>query len=228
MKPMNTDEQLELREQVSALADGQLGGEAFASVVERLGVHEDARASWHLYHLIGDVLRSDDMGPGLHDRAFVSRLSERLQTEPGVPRVVKPGSGTPEIVADNVRGAMGYGSFGRRFQPPANDRAYRWKMLAAMATVVAVAAVVWNGLGVGREGVQLAQRAAAERVEVAVGSGGREGAETGVMIRDPRLDELLAAHRQFGGASALQNPAGFLRSATLDAQAVRPVRVAGP
>jgi sigma-E factor negative regulatory protein RseA len=34
------------------------------------------------------------------------------------------------------------------------------------------------------------------------------------MIRDPRLDELLAAHKQFGGASALQQPAGFLRNAT--------------
>jgi sigma-E factor negative regulatory protein RseA len=35
-----------------------------------------------------------------------------------------------------------------------------------------------------------------------------------VMIRDARLDELLAAHKQFGGASALQQPAGFLRNAT--------------
>ncbi len=35
------------------------------------------------------------------------------------------------------------------------------------------------------------------------------------MIRDPRLDELLAAHRQLGNStSALQMPAGFLRNAT--------------
>ena len=33
-----------------------------------------------------------------------------------------------------------------------------------------------------------------------------------VMIRDPRLDELLAAHNQFGSTSALQMPAGFLRN----------------
>jgi sigma-E factor negative regulatory protein RseA len=39
------------------------------------------------------------------------------------------------------------------------------------------------------------------------------------MIRDPRLDELLAAHRQLGGASALQAPAGFLRNATFEAPA---------
>ena len=36
------------------------------------------------------------------------------------------------------------------------------------------------------------------------------------MIRDPQLDELLAAHRQLGGASALQMPAGFLRNATFE------------
>jgi sigma-E factor negative regulatory protein RseA len=34
------------------------------------------------------------------------------------------------------------------------------------------------------------------------------------MIRDPQLDALLAAHKQFGGASALQTPAGCLRNAT--------------
>jgi sigma-E factor negative regulatory protein RseA len=36
------------------------------------------------------------------------------------------------------------------------------------------------------------------------------------MIRDPRLDELLAAHKQAGGATALQMPSGFLRNATFD------------
>ena len=36
------------------------------------------------------------------------------------------------------------------------------------------------------------------------------------MIRDPRLDELLAA-QQFGKTTALQMPAGFLRNATFEA-----------
>jgi sigma-E factor negative regulatory protein RseA len=40
--------------------------------------------------------------------------------------------------------------------------------------------------------------------------------ESTVMIRDPRLDALLAAHRQFGGASALQMPSGFMRNATFE------------
>ena len=83
---MNTEEQLKLREQVSALADGQLHGVAFAATVEQLGGDEDGRASWHVYHLIGDVLRSSELGTCQHDRDFVARLSARLQAEPGVPR----------------------------------------------------------------------------------------------------------------------------------------------
>jgi len=37
-----------------------------------------------------------------------------------------------------------------------------------------------------------------------------------VMLRDPQLDALLAAHRQHGGVTALQMPAGFLRNATFN------------
>ena len=39
----------------------------------------------------------------------------------------------------------------------------------------------------------------------------------GQVLRDARLEELLAEHRQYGGMSALQMPAGFLRNATYDA-----------
>jgi sigma-E factor negative regulatory protein RseA len=45
--------------------------------------------------------------------------------------------------------------------------------------------------------------------------GGQIAGQEVTMIRDPRLDELLAAHKQFGGVSALQQPAGSLRSVSL-------------
>jgi sigma-E factor negative regulatory protein RseA len=38
----------------------------------------------------------------------------------------------------------------------------------------------------------------------------------GVMLRNPELEALMAAHRQYGGMTALQMPAGFLRTATFD------------
>jgi sigma-E factor negative regulatory protein RseA len=37
-----------------------------------------------------------------------------------------------------------------------------------------------------------------------------------VMIRDPQLDALLAAHRNFAGASALQMAPGFVRNANFE------------
>jgi sigma-E factor negative regulatory protein RseA len=39
------------------------------------------------------------------------------------------------------------------------------------------------------------------------------------VLRDPRLDELLAAHRAAAGASALGNAGGFLRNATFEGPA---------
>jgi sigma-E factor negative regulatory protein RseA len=36
----------------------------------------------------------------------------------------------------------------------------------------------------------------------------------GAVIRDAQLETLMAEHRQHGGMSALQMPAGFLRNAT--------------
>jgi sigma-E factor negative regulatory protein RseA len=39
----------------------------------------------------------------------------------------------------------------------------------------------------------------------------------GAVIRDTQLEALMAEHRQHGGMSALQMPAGFLRNATYDA-----------
>jgi sigma-E factor negative regulatory protein RseA len=36
----------------------------------------------------------------------------------------------------------------------------------------------------------------------------------GKLIRDARLERYFAAHKQFGGSSALGVPSGFLRAAT--------------
>ncbi|MOA28872.1 hypothetical protein D3C78_1498490 [compost metagenome] len=46
-----------------------------------------------------------------------------------------------------------------------------------------------------------------------------EGDGAPVMLRDPRLDELLAAQRQYSSAAALQMPANFLRNANFSAPA---------
>lgn len=198
------NDKMEPRELISALADGQLRADAFARAVEA-AAEPDGREAWHAYHVIGEVLRTGQGGGATSSRAFLDRLSERLtQEEPLRPSVSAPAS---------VPTAVPVG------RAAANDGSFRWKMVAGFASLAAVAAVSWTvvaGSGAAPGQPQLAA-APAEPAQVAATT--TVAGERGVMIRDARLDEFLAAHRQHGGASALQMPAGFLRNATFEGQA---------
>ena len=78
------------RQALSSLMDGDLepgaAGEAFAAWRQ----DADVRASWHAYHLIGDVLRSEDLATRpASDEAFLRSLRARLADEP-VPMAPSP------------------------------------------------------------------------------------------------------------------------------------------
>jgi sigma-E factor negative regulatory protein RseA len=196
------DDMMDRNELISALADGQLQGEAFSATVQTVCSDRSALAAWHAYHLIGDVLRSGEAAHAAPPQPFLDKLSVRLANEPCPQPVVAP----VVVRADWTSGRA------------ANDGTMRWKMLAGVASMAAVAAVGWSVVASGSRGpMQQPQLAAAPQQpsqgEVLARS------QTGVMIRDARLDELLAAHRQLGGASALQMPAGFVRKATFEAPA---------
>jgi sigma-E factor negative regulatory protein RseA len=178
------------RELVSALADGQLSGEAFARGVEIAVTDAAAREAWHAYHLIGDVLRSGELARCAPPDRFLGRLQERLRAEQ---------------VAVDMPPAQVHTQIQTR--DAANDSAFRWKMVAAAASVAAVSAIAWTVIATPAAAPQLASASAAGPVLAST--------QRGVMIRDPRLDEFLAAHRQLGGA-ALVAPAGYLRNAAFD------------
>jgi sigma-E factor negative regulatory protein RseA len=220
MSQMNMNDVLQQREQVSALADGQLQGGAFAAAIESVVADADARQSWHLYHLVGDVLRSGELAACGHDSEFVARVRRRLHDE-----VISP---VPLVrMEDSARVVAPEGRPGPGLVAPvvANAAVFRWKLVAGLASLLAVTAVGWNaigGSGSRPDGAQLAQAtppqgALAVQTVATMPSPGDAGAEgITVMLRDPLLDDLLAAHRQLGGASALQNPSGFLRNATFE------------
>ena len=204
------------RELISALADGQLRGADFARTVELTAVDEDAQSAWQLYHLVGDVLRSTELASRASDTAFMARLSTRLTGE-SVSAAVAVAALFPAVIASGV-------DKGRA--AAANETDIRWKLVAGFASVAAVAAIGWGTLanpGLSPAQPQLAQAgsttpvARSEPTQVAqqVTVAGTQQ----VMIRDARLDELMSAHRQFGGTSALQMPAGFLRNATFEGPA---------
>lgn len=207
-------------EQLSAFADGQLQGEEWARTLDGACRDAELRAAWQTYHLVGDVLRSGRHAPCSDSTAFVARLQQRLAAE-AVDAAMPAPRPAPVPQPD---------AFVRRTTVhAANEPVFRWKMVAGVASVAAAAAIGWAWVGAGIEGApagaQLALReapAGAASAVVAVSNAPSAttqaralvGGVPQIMLRDPRLDELLEAHQQAVGAS--QMPSGFLRNATFD------------
>ncbi|RYX97664.1 MAG: anti-sigma factor [Comamonadaceae bacterium] len=206
---------------VSALADGQLSGEAFAAALQACRDDEALVGQWATYHLIGDVLRSPNLAASDLKSGFSARLASRLALEP-LPGALASSVGSANRVDAIDRAAPPAPGMAVPVQsrPAAND--FRWKMVAGFASVAAVAAIAWTVTGMSSvpAGPQLAlqsppqtqpqQRQLAGEEQILVAS------PQGTMVRDARLEEMLAAHKQFGGTSALQVPSGFLRNATFE------------
>ena len=206
------DRELAGRELLSALADGELQGAQLASALE-LCAHEDSHSTWEVYHLVGDVLRSPDLARPV-STAFMSRLREEIARQE-----IPVGAPLAEDVPRRVAGA--------KRDNASNAAVFRWKMAAGFASLAAVAAVGWSSLvslqttGPVVAGATPPLTTAATPAANATDPGSpvvavadADGQQ--VMLRDARLDELLAAHKQFGSTSALQMPAGFLRNATFE------------
>ena len=206
---------METQEMISALADGQLQGEAFARGVQAITGDPAGREAWQTYHLIGDVLRSGELAAGTAPALFMKRFQRRLAQEPGF---------AINSIASRAQPVLAKGQFDSK-KLAANDASFRWKLAAGFASLTAVAVIGWTaagGLGglTGKpEQAQLAGALTGPGTLPAPQAGILANTERGPMIRDARLDELLAAHRQFGGASALQMPSGFLRNATFEGPA---------
>jgi len=219
---------------LSALADGEVDASAAAALAAAWRDDATLRRRWHAYHLIGDALRSEELAVGDGDAAFLRRLRERLEREPVVlaPAAVE----RPAEVAAAV--AVGAGSV--RVRPA---RLRRWAPPAAVAAGFVVVAGALTVLGTPGDPAApaapaplLAQapqapapQAPAPQATVPVVAAApqlvgpvvpEELAErnepTYVLVRDARIDEYLAAHKQFGGSTALGVPSGFLRSATYE------------
>ncbi len=189
-------------ERICDLVDGYLPDGDGARAIEALLSDQQAVQTWHAYHVIGDVLRSTELAPSSSDHAFLERLERRLAQEPKRP------------LASQVHVEPATASLAS-----ANASVFRWKMYAGVAGFALVGVVglnLWTQVGSRTDAQVLAQDAVAPRAAATVVAA---ESSAGTMLRDPRLDELMAAHRQLGGHSALQVPAGFLRNATYEGPA---------
>lgn len=194
-------------EQISDLMDGVLTGAQFDAALDALASRE-ARACWHTYQLIGDVLRTPELAAWDRGVDVLPDLGE-----PGL-RAAAPVVAQPDPA-----------------RPAANDPVFRWKLVAGLASFAAVGLLGWGvlaGLGPAAVpgGVQLAQQqpvtqavaaadAAPATPHAVLAATSTPGSDL-VMLRDPELDRLLAAHQQSSGVAAFGNPSGFLRSATFE------------
>lgn len=191
-----------VRQWMSALADGQ--SDVLPSACAAWASDSVAREAWHDYHLIGDVLRSEDLATApARDEAFLAALRVRLAREPAI---VAP---TPVTVAASAAAALTLPAAGRT--PPR-----RWAVAAAAAGVMLVGGVVvmlregapsgaaWS---VAPQPTAVAERGQPAQVTT-VGLGGIVSTPAsaalgdpqwrvldGKVIRDARLDAYLRAHR---------------------------------
>jgi len=201
-------------ERLSALVDGELDGDAAVQACSHWRESGGARSSWHAYHVIGDVLRSDDLGcDPARDAGFLEALRARLKDEPVVlaPQALEHSRPATAQLANGAR-----------------SRRWSWAAPSAVAAgFVAVAGVVMLTRGPAMPSdpsvaASLAQVSpAAQPLIASTRTSPTAGANepqalvaNGKLIRDARLDRYLAAHKQFAGSSALGVPSGFLRNAT--------------
>lgn len=177
------------RHWLSAAIDGDR--EAMGMVCRTWRDDAQARADWHAYHLIGDVMRSGELAsPAVRDAAFLDRLRQRLAAE-------------PVVLAPQ--------------QPAGRRAASAWRMPAAVAAgfVVVAGVLVVSRLSVPASDVP-AQRLATTSPSGAINANTGTAlqlaaAPRSAVIRDPRLDEFLRAHQSAKGGFAAAVPGSSLR-----------------
>lgn len=195
-------------EKVSALMDGEMQAHEMARAVQQVTGDDALRASWQIYHLVGEALRTGRHAPCTDSDAFLDKFRQRMAQEPQVLRPV-------EVAQPPVEWT--------RQAEAANEPVFRWRLVAGVASVAVAAAVGWSFVsGTGTNGgAQMARQdggvptlASNNPAPAQQQSLVQVGNRPEVMLRDPRLDELLEAHQEAGGAS--QMPSGFLRNATFE------------
>ncbi|MCD2164729.1 sigma-E factor negative regulatory protein [Comamonas koreensis] len=223
-------------EQLSAWVDGELDNQTLGQLLAELPELADDEvcyASVQSYQVIGDLMRSAH-APCSDSLAFLDALNAKIALEPPLVAQGQPAPGAVAVPAVAAAAAQTVQP-AAAVQDAANHSVFRWKMVAGFATVAAVAMVGWNSMGLlaggaGGNAQQLASGAAPQVVASAASSRPAANAQglieqqvtvgqnSTIMLRDPRLDEVLAARGQIGVTANLQMPAGFLRNATFNAE----------
>ena len=197
-----TTPQLYCPELLSALADGELVMDIDDAGLQGVFQSNTLHSDWNNYQAIGHALKEGADASLIlgADLAFLHRFNERLADD----KILPQGHFFTKSEATALP-----------LQTAANDAVFRWKLVAGFASLAAALVVTWSFIGSPNvlTDAQFVQNRTASQVVMA--------SPEGVILRDARLEELMAAHKQLGGSS-LQAPSGFLRNAGFEnAQSTR-------
>lgn len=227
------DTKVTTKEQISALADGELGSEEMTLALAALRSSKDAQDAWEDYHRIGEVLRSEEMDVSL-SAGFSAKMSAWLDAEPAIvapqPQVAPVAPAAPAVGTATAAGAANGDHRARR-----PGRLVRLLMPSAAAAAAAVAAVFVAMpqqavvTADSKAVVPMAQVASAPVnvpsaiATVAETNGNPQNvnqlsslAQQGEVKRDPRIDDYLFAHQRF---SPSYSSAQYARSAAFSSDA---------
>lgn len=217
------------RQALSDLMDGAADDGDVARACAAWREDGQARADWYAYHLIGDVLRSEDLAHRpARDEAFMAALRTRLAAEP----VVLAPQQAPQIVLQEPLVAQRQAANGGPAARAATARRSFWRRAWAAPTAVAAGFMAVAGVLVVTRVAEVPGSAPNGAVLAGVPAAATAGIQpvvngtlqpavvpvsvpvaNGRLIRDARLDRYLAAHKQYGGSSVLAMPAVSVRVA---------------
>ena len=182
------------REQISALMDGELDEAQAQSVCGQLKSDESV-GCWAAYHLIGDVMRNENVAR----RGFTQRFAERLAAE-------------PTMLAPGYKPLTGgRGGFG--WQSAVRARPWYYGMAAA-ASVAAVGLVGWFGMQEFNLGPGLTETAAARPAGSMLAAGDTKAiAQVNRRTQSQSINPYVQVHQEYSPTAAMQGVRPYVRSA---------------
>lgn len=213
-----------MREQISALADGEVSD---ASLDAALALLRDSQSKedWEIYHRIGDVLKSDELDQPL-SAGFAARMAARLDAEaPHVQTAPQPASHVTEVESLPA-GAGGMLAAIRRYLVPGMTGTAALLLVVVMAPQWApdsAAPAPERLIAQSVDGEPLSLAVITPAVESVTSMQAFHVAQPQTLVseddivRDPRIDQYLMAHQRFSPSA--YSSSQFARSATFATEA---------
>ena len=175
------------RESLSSLMDGEMDPDGVDAILRACRTGAGLREDWGIYHCIGDVLRSSDMGG--HSERLAANVAEHLSREPHL-MVTRPLAAARISVSRTASFAAA---------------------LAGVAAVALVALPLWNG------SADRALQAGAKTDPAPVVTAAVPPVAPVAPVAVPQVSrEFLAAHRQYSGGLVMQGVVGQVRNVALE------------